>query len=142
MKPFFYSFKNNTKILLGQMSSFKFLFFGWLFASQKTGFSGFRYRFIPSLRFGTDYASPYNPCHCLKLKNSKLNLLNFILVLNFCFIFYKNCFCCNFNFFIVTNKHFFNIFFFHFWRNETYNWNDYQSTNHCKGTAVYGIHKF
>ena len=56
------------------MSSFKFLFFGWLFASQKTGFSGFRYRFIPSLRFGTGYASPYNPCHCLKLKNSKLNL--------------------------------------------------------------------
>ncbi|MCI6186822.1 MAG: hypothetical protein MR739_06570 [Spirochaetia bacterium] len=34
-----------------------------------------RYRFIPSLRFGTGYASPYNPCHCLKLKNSKLNLL-------------------------------------------------------------------
>ena len=61
--------------LIGQMSSFKFLFFGWLFASQKTGFSGFRYRFIPSLRFGTGYASPYNPCHCLKLKNSKLNLL-------------------------------------------------------------------
>ena len=59
------------------MSSFKFLFFGWLFASQKTGFSGFRYRFIPSLRFGTGYASPYNPCHCLKLKNSKLNLLEF-----------------------------------------------------------------
>ncbi|MDD7610481.1 MAG: hypothetical protein PUJ82_06175, partial [Spirochaetales bacterium] len=34
-----------------------------------------RATFIPSLRFGTDYASPYNPCHCLKLKNSKLNLL-------------------------------------------------------------------
>ena len=31
--------------------------------------------FIPSLRFGTGYASPYNPCHCLKLKNSKLNLI-------------------------------------------------------------------
>ena len=61
--------------VIGQMSSFKFLFFGWLFASQKTGFSGFRYRFIPSLRFGTGYASPYNPCHCLKLKNSKLNLI-------------------------------------------------------------------
>ena len=57
------------------MSSFKFLFFGWLFASQKSGFSGFRCRFIPSLRFGTGYASPYNPCHCLKLKNSKLNLI-------------------------------------------------------------------
>ncbi|MDD7609904.1 MAG: hypothetical protein PUJ82_03130 [Spirochaetales bacterium] len=57
------------------MSSFKFLFFGWLFASQKTGFSGLRYRFIPSLRFGTGYASPYNPCHFLKLKNSKLNLI-------------------------------------------------------------------
>ena len=40
-------------------------FFGWLFASQKTGFSGFRYRFIPSLRFGTGFASPYNPCHDL-----------------------------------------------------------------------------
>ena len=57
------------------MSSFEFLFFGWLFALQKTGFSGFRYRFIPSLRFGTGYASPYNPCHCLKLKNLKFNLL-------------------------------------------------------------------
>ena len=32
-----------------------------------------RATFIPSLRFGTGYASPYNPCHCLKLKNSKLN---------------------------------------------------------------------
>ena len=36
-----------------------------------------RATFIPSLRFGTGYASPYNPCHCLKLKNSKLNLLKF-----------------------------------------------------------------
>ncbi|MCI6186319.1 MAG: hypothetical protein MR739_03980 [Spirochaetia bacterium] len=35
-----------------------------------------RATFIPSLRFGTGYASPYNPCHCLKLKNSKLNLNN------------------------------------------------------------------
>ena len=70
--------KNKILILIGQMSSFKFLFFGWLFASQKTGFSGFRYRFIPSLRFGTGYASPYNPCHCLKLKNSKLNLINIL----------------------------------------------------------------
>ena len=67
---------DHVHILVGQMSSFKFLFFGWLFASQKTGFSGFRYRFIPSLRFGTGYASPYNPCHCLKLKNSKLNLVS------------------------------------------------------------------
>ena len=33
-----------------------------------------RATFIPSLRFGTGCASPYNPCHCLKLKNSKLNL--------------------------------------------------------------------
>ena len=57
---------------MGQMSSFKFLFFGWLFASQKTGFSGFRYRFIPSLHFGTGYASPYNPCHCLKLKKLEI----------------------------------------------------------------------
>ena len=56
------------------MSSFIFFFFGWLFASQKTGFSGFRYRFIPSLPIETGYASHYNPCHCLKLKNSKLNL--------------------------------------------------------------------
>ena len=58
---------NYDKILLGQMSSFEFLFLflGWLFASQKTGFSGFRYRFIPSLRFGTGFASPYNPCHGL-----------------------------------------------------------------------------
>ncbi|MDD7610190.1 MAG: hypothetical protein PUJ82_04695 [Spirochaetales bacterium] len=41
---------------------------GWLFASQKTGFSGFRRQsaFIPSLRFGTGFASPYNPCHGLK----------------------------------------------------------------------------
>ncbi|MCI6185968.1 MAG: hypothetical protein MR739_02180 [Spirochaetia bacterium] len=37
-------------------------------------FSGFRYRFIPSLRFGTGFASHYNTCHFLKLKNSKLNL--------------------------------------------------------------------
>ena len=59
------------------MSSFKFMFFGWLFASQKTGFSGLRYRFIPSLRFGTGFASPYNPCHGLKLKNSKLNQFKF-----------------------------------------------------------------
>ncbi len=49
----------------GQMSSFEFLFLGWLFASQKSGFSGLRYRFIPSLRFGTGFASPYNPCHGL-----------------------------------------------------------------------------
>ncbi|MCI6186834.1 MAG: hypothetical protein MR739_06630, partial [Spirochaetia bacterium] len=42
--------------LVGQMSSFEFL--GWLFASQKSGFSGLRYRFIPSLRFGTGFASP------------------------------------------------------------------------------------
>ena len=50
--------------LLGQLSSFEF-FLGWLFASQKSGFSGLRYRFIPSLRFGTGFASPYNPCHGL-----------------------------------------------------------------------------
>ena len=60
------------KILPGQMSSFKVLFFGWLFASQKTGFSGFRYRFMPSRRFGTGYASPYNPCHCLKIKKLEI----------------------------------------------------------------------
>ncbi|MCI6188077.1 MAG: hypothetical protein MR739_13065 [Spirochaetia bacterium] len=51
--------------LIGQKSSFEFLFLGWLFASQKSGFSGLRYRFIPSLRFGTGFASPYNPCHVL-----------------------------------------------------------------------------
>ena len=34
-----------------------------------------RATFIPSLRFGTGYASPSNPCHCLKLKNLKFNLL-------------------------------------------------------------------
>ena len=34
-------------------------------------FSGLRYRYIPSLRFGTGFASPYNPCHSL---NSKANL--------------------------------------------------------------------
>ncbi|MDD7611605.1 MAG: hypothetical protein PUJ82_11870 [Spirochaetales bacterium] len=42
------------------------LYFGWLFASQKTGYPGFRYRFIPTLRFGTGFASPYYPCHGLK----------------------------------------------------------------------------
>ena len=42
-------------------------------------FSGFRYRFIPSLRFGTGFASPYNPCHGLKLKNSKLKQLHYHL---------------------------------------------------------------
>ena len=46
-------------------SSFEFLFLGWLFSSQKSGFSGLRYCFIPSLRFGTGFASPYNPCHGL-----------------------------------------------------------------------------
>ncbi|MCI6186252.1 MAG: hypothetical protein MR739_03635 [Spirochaetia bacterium] len=39
-------------------------------SNQKTGFSGFRRQsaFIPSLRFGTGFASPYNPCHGLKSK--------------------------------------------------------------------------
>ena len=45
-----------VNFFLGQMSSFEFLFLGWLFASQKSGFSGLRYRFIPSLRFGTGFA--------------------------------------------------------------------------------------
>ena len=58
------------------MSSFEFFFLGWLFASQKSGFSGFRYRFIPSLRFGTGYARPYNPCYGLKTKHPQLNLLD------------------------------------------------------------------
>ena len=74
------------------MSSFKFLFFGWLFASQKTGFSGFRYRFIPSLRFGTGYASPYNPCHGLKLKNSKLNQIFYSIRANTEFYFFGGIF--------------------------------------------------
>ena len=49
----------------GQISSFEFLFLGWLFASQKSGFSGFQRKSasIPSLRFGTGFASPSNPCH-------------------------------------------------------------------------------
>ena len=142
MKPFFYSFKNNTKIILnGSISSFSR---GkdsrgtkgghWTERSEGSGWSDSG---TPdSLFFAKQKAT------LKKIQNSTFVLLNFILVLNFCFIFYKNCFCCNFNFFIVTNKHFFNIFFFHFWRNETYNWNDYQSTNHCKGTTVYRIHKF
>ncbi|MDD7611337.1 MAG: hypothetical protein PUJ82_10505 [Spirochaetales bacterium] len=54
------------------MVKYRVLFFlsGWLFAPQKTGFSGFRRQsaFIPSLRFGTGFASPYNPCHESKLK--------------------------------------------------------------------------
>ncbi|MDD7610804.1 MAG: hypothetical protein PUJ82_07805, partial [Spirochaetales bacterium] len=48
-----------------------------------------RATFIPSLRFGTGYASPYNPCHCLKLKNSKLNLLIFKLYFIFKLHLYK-----------------------------------------------------
>ncbi|MDD7610276.1 MAG: hypothetical protein PUJ82_05125 [Spirochaetales bacterium] len=31
-----------------------------------------RATFIPSLRFGTGYTSPYNPCHCLKLKKLEI----------------------------------------------------------------------
>ena len=61
--------------IIGQMSGFIFfsILGGFLLAStslsnQKTGFSGLRYRFIPSLRFGTGFASPYNPCHGLKSK--------------------------------------------------------------------------
>ena len=44
-----------------QISSFEFLFLGWLFASQKSGFSGFRRQSasIPSLRFGTDLSQPF-----------------------------------------------------------------------------------
>ena len=42
-----------------------------------------RATFIPSLRFGTGYANPYNPCHCLKLKNSKLNLIESSCVIFF-----------------------------------------------------------
>ena len=38
------------------ISEFVFLYFGWLFALQKSGYSGFRCRYIPTLRFET--ASP------------------------------------------------------------------------------------
>ena len=52
------------------MSSFEFLFLGWLFASQKSGFSEFRTHFVlPAfLRYASElaYASPSNPCHELK----------------------------------------------------------------------------
>ena len=42
------------------MSSFEFLFLGWLFASQKSGFSGLRTHFVlPSfLRSASELASP------------------------------------------------------------------------------------
>ena len=42
------------------MSSFEFLFLGWLFASQKSGFSGLRTHFVlPSfLRYASELASP------------------------------------------------------------------------------------
>ncbi|MCI6185804.1 MAG: hypothetical protein MR739_01345 [Spirochaetia bacterium] len=68
------------------MSSFKFLFFGWLFASQKTGFSGFRYRCIPSLRFGTGFASPYNPCHGLKSKTRNINFYSYSHIFNYRYV--------------------------------------------------------
>ncbi|MDD7609893.1 MAG: hypothetical protein PUJ82_03075 [Spirochaetales bacterium] len=56
------------------------LFFGWLFASQKTGYSGFRYRSSRFPRFAQSSGHlwcPYYPCH---ERNSKLNLFNNILV--------------------------------------------------------------
>ena len=60
------------------MSSFKFFFLWVAFCFAKNRLFRVTYAlratFIPSLRFGTGYASPYNPCHSLKLKNSKLNL--------------------------------------------------------------------
>ena len=51
---------NYDKILLGQMSSFNFFLFGWLFASQKTGFSVLRTHFVlPSfLRYASELATP------------------------------------------------------------------------------------
>ena len=39
-----------------------FFYFGRLFATQKSGFPGFRCRSIPMLRSGTACGSPYNPC--------------------------------------------------------------------------------
>ena len=57
------------------MSSFKFLFFWWLFASQKTGYPGFRYRSSRFPRFAQSSGHlwcPYYPCH---ERNSKLNLI-------------------------------------------------------------------
>ena len=37
-------------------------------------FAGVCYSDIPSLRFGTGFACPYNPCHGLLLKYSKLKI--------------------------------------------------------------------
>ena len=48
--------KVNPERYLALISSFVFLYFGWLFALQKSGYSGFRCRYIPTLRFET--ASP------------------------------------------------------------------------------------
>ena len=61
--PVFFQVRRKCNVINYISSIWKF--FGWLFASQKSGFSGLRYRFIPSLRFGTGFASPYNPCHGL-----------------------------------------------------------------------------
>ncbi|MDY4526083.1 MAG: hypothetical protein SPE03_13720 [Treponema sp.] len=57
------------------MKNFEFL--GWLFASQKTGYPGFRYRSSRFPRFAQSSGRlwrPYYPCHGLKTKYSKLNL--------------------------------------------------------------------
>ena len=64
--------------ILGQISSFEF-FLGWLFASQKTGYPGFRYRSSRFPRFAQSSGHlwcPYYPCH---ERNSKLNLLNSVI---------------------------------------------------------------
>ena len=68
----------------GQISSFEFLFLGWLFASQKSGFSGFQRKSasIPSLRFGTGFASPSNPCHCLKSKTRIITFYSYSHIFN------------------------------------------------------------
>ena len=61
------------------MSSFKFLFFGWLFASQKTGFSGFRTHFVlPSfLRYASELATPaFTILATVKIKKLEIEPIN------------------------------------------------------------------
>ena len=67
-----------------------YFFLGWLFASQKSGYPGFRYRSSRFPRFAQSSGHlwcPYYPCHGLKIKYSKLNQI---------FIFYMQC--------IITNQ--------------------------------------
>ncbi|MDY4831031.1 MAG: hypothetical protein SO161_00720 [Treponema sp.] len=61
------------------MKSFEFL--GWLFASQKTGYPGFRYRSSRFPRFAQSSGRlwrPYYPCHVLQHEpGTDLNLILF-----------------------------------------------------------------